>query len=156
MSDAELTHKERRKARKAERALARENEDPPKKKRSAPEAVEAEVPAEEPAAEPTEPTEPTEPEEEPLSHKERRKRRKMEKMEERVDDSGERDPSSAPPGRPQRSPYSVWIGNLAFSTTQELLTKWLEEHDIQGISRVHMPQGARKFEYNKGYVTSLT
>lgn len=153
MSDAELTHKERRKARKAERALARENEDPPKKKRSAPEAVETEVPAEKPAAEPTEPTEP---EEEPLSHKERRKRRKMEKMEERVEHSEERDHSSAPPGRPQRSPYSVWIGNLAFSTTQELLTKWLEEHDIQGISRVHMPQGARKFEYNKGYVASLT
>lgn len=88
---------------------------------------------------------------EAMSHKERRKRRKMEKQAAAsASQSGE---SSAPiPSRPQRSAYSVWIGNLAFSTSADDLTEWLQDQGIEGISRVHMTSGARKFEHNKGYV----
>ena len=88
---------------------------------------------------------------EAISHKERRKRRKMEKQ--AVASASQSTESSAPiPSRPQRSAYSVWIGNLAFSTSADDLTEWLQDQGIEGISRVHMTSGARKFEHNKGYV----
>ena len=88
---------------------------------------------------------------EAISHKERRKRRKMEKQ--AVASASQSTESSAPiPSRPQRSAYSVWIGNLAFSTSADDLTEWLQDQGIEGISRVHMTSGARKFERNKGYV----
>lgn len=88
---------------------------------------------------------------EAISHKERRKRRKIEKQ--AVASASQSTESSAPiPSRPQRSAYSVWIGNLAFSTSADDLTEWLQDQGIEGISRVHMTSGARKFEHNKGYV----
>ena len=88
---------------------------------------------------------------EAISHKERRKRRKMEKQ--AVGSASQSTESSAPiPSRPQRSAYSVWIGNLAFYTSADDLTEWLQDQGIEGISRVHMTSGARKFEHNKGYV----
>ena len=163
MAEEELTNKERRKARKAERAQAREAEAPKKKRRAeseVPDVAAAEEPEEAEAADLSASASADLPaaddEDPPLSHKERRKRRRMEKAEART--SGAHDTPSTPsaPARPKRSPYSVWIGNLAFSTTQEQLTEWLRDHDIEGISRVHMPQGVRKFEYNKGYVACLT
>lgn len=89
-------------------------------------------------------------EEEPLSHKERRKRRKMEKLAVLHGD----DAPARPPARPQRSPFSVWIGNLAFSTSTDDLRAWLREHHIEGVSRVHMTPGARRGEHNKGYVSA--
>lgn len=55
------------------------------------------------------------------------------------------------PSKPQRSPYSVWIGNLAFSTSVEELTEWLQEQGIEGISRVHMISGVRREEHNRGF-----
>ena len=89
---------------------------------------------------------------EAISHKERRKRRKIEKQ--AVASASQSTESSAPiPSRPQRSAYSVWIGNLAFSTSADDLTEWLQDQGIEGISRVHMTSGARKFEHNKGYVS---
>lgn len=163
MAEEELTNKERRKARKAERAQAREAEAPKKKRRADSEVPDAPADEEPEAVDPSTsaPTDlpAADDEDPPLSHKERRKRRRMEKAEARANESF--DAPSAPsapnaPARPKRSPYSVWIGNLAFSTTQEQLTEWLRDHDIEGISRVHMPQGVRKFEYNKGYVLCLT
>ena len=89
---------------------------------------------------------------EAISHKERRKRRKIEKQ--AVASASQSTESSAPiPSRPQRSAYSVWIGNLAFSTSADDLTEWLQDQGIEGISRVHMTSGARKFEHNEGYVS---
>ncbi|WFC96105.1 Nucleolar protein 13 [Malassezia brasiliensis] len=158
MAEEELTNKERRKARKAERAQAREAEAPKKKRRAdsdIPDADAAEEPeaVDPPASAPADLPEAGD-EDPPLSHKERRKRRRMEKAEARASEAFDtQSPPSVPraPARPKRSPYSVWIGNLAFSTTQEQLTEWLRDHNIEGISRVHMPQGVRKFEYNKGF-----
>ena len=144
-----MTNKERRMARKAERTQARESAS---KKRNAAELDSEKVQesADEPeAADALEAPEALD-EDTPLSHKERRKRRKMEKVEARA--AAEPESSRAAPARPKRSPYSVWIGNMAFSTTQDELTAWLTEHGIEGISRVHMPQGARRSEHNKGYV----
>lgn len=86
--------------------------------------------------------------EEALSHKERRKRRKMEKQETRAVQTMQR--------RPQRSPYSVWIGNLTFSTTADDLRTWLADRGIKGVSRVYMTPGARRSDNNKGCVGTLT
>lgn len=91
--------------------------------------------------------EPVKEEVEALSHKERRKRRKIEKQ------MSQHPEGDVPirPSKPQRSPYSVWIGNLAFSTSVEELTEWLQEQGIEGISRVHMISGVRKEEHNRGF-----
>lgn len=140
--EATMTHKERRKARKAEREQARSEQASRKRSMDATAADGAEAHA----------SAPLEHEEEPLSHKERRKRRKMEKSEARAALEAPAASDVRPARvRPQRSAYSVWIGNLSFSTTQEQLTDWLAERNIQGISRVHMPQGPRKYEFNKGF-----
>lgn len=84
---------------------------------------------------------------EAISHKEQRKRRKMEKY---MSQHSEGD-VNLKPSKPQRSPYSVWIGNLAFSTSVEELTEWLQEQGIEGISRVHMISGVRREEHNRGF-----
>lgn len=90
---------------------------------------------------------------EALSHKERRKRRKMEKkgiLPPAGAASGPGAPGKPQEALPERSPWAVWVGNLSFSTTTQRLQAWFEEKGIQGISRVHMPKGAKKFEFNKG------
>lgn len=97
---------------------------------------------------------------EALSHKEQRKRRKLEKkglLPPPAGADGDVDamPSSSHakpqrPDLPERSPYAVWVGNLSFQTNIERLQGWFEERGIQGISRVHMPRGVKKFEQNKG------
>ncbi|CAO1618962.1 unnamed protein product [Parajaminaea phylloscopi] len=150
-----LTNKERRKAKQAEKR--KRNEDGPAEQTSV--ATEAAgQSAVESTAEQTQNTgeEEADAEVEALSHKERRKRRKMEKQ-------GIVPPAAAaaqtdqrpggPPreGLPDRSRYSVWVGNLAFSTTTQRLQAWLHEREIFGISRINMPIGARKHEYNKGF-----
>lgn len=133
-----LTHKERRKARKAENAKRAELGDKRSEKSIAgtPEATEA-LPADAEADD-----------EEPLSHKERRKRRKLEKQ------ATERGDIEAPlPARaeePHRSAFCVWIGNLSFRISVDELKTWLAEHGVEGVSRVNMPRGARRDEENKG------
>lgn len=151
------TNKERRLARKAAKAEAAAAERPEAPKRKDPETeeepaltnkeqrlarkaakkAEAEQPTEEQPAE-------AEGDSAPLSHKEQRKRRKLEKQ------GGSVPPPAAPRAR-TRSEFSVWVGNMSFRTTSEDLRAWLEEHGVEGISRIHMPQGARRDEHNKGY-----
>lgn len=88
-------------------------------------------------------------EEAPLSHKEQRKRRKLEK---RASDSADHaEEEEEAPKRPQRSPFSLWVGNLSFRTTAEELQDFLRENGVSGISRVHMPKGARRGEDNRGF-----
>lgn len=100
-------------------------------------------------------------EEEPLSHKEQRKRRKLEKQLEikrkSLGSAGEAPASAEAKGAvkdekdlPARSKFSVWIGNMSFRTSPQRIQEWLEEREIEGISRVHMPKGVRRGEYNKG------
>lgn len=144
----DLTNKERRMARKAQRQKEMEGNGNTSKKR--PRFLEDEEPdglvsdqAEESRVEHKEP----ENDVEALSHKERRKRRKMEKQMSQYSEGG----APIRPSKPQRSPYSVWIGNLAFSTSVEELTEWLQERGIVGISRVHMVSGVRKEEHNRGF-----
>lgn len=110
---------------------------------------------------------------EAVSHKEMRKRRKMEKQAARhaaAEDGKAMDLGSAGAGargqhalstaasaeqsekaKPARSPFSLWIGNLAFNTSSDRIQSWLRDNGIEGISRVHMPKGARKMEYNRGF-----
>lgn len=101
----------------------------------------------------TEPTEADAEEEEveALSHKEMRKRRKLEKRG-LIEPAEEKKAATAneADALPKRSPYSLWIGNLSFRTSPEKLQEWLEQGGIQGISRVHMPAGAKRGEFNKG------
>lgn len=143
----ELTNKERRKARKLERENKKSRESKKQmmssgdEKETQPEQAENAAPETDDAGE--------EEEEEAISHKERRKRRKMEKQAAKY--GGDRAPARAL-SKPQRSPFCVWIGNLSFSTSTNDLQAWLEEQGIQGISRVHMTSGARRYEHNKGYV----
>ena len=96
---------------------------------------------------------------EPLSHKEQRKRRKLEKQLEKKKQSFGEGEGEAPDSTeavkdekdlPARSPFSVWIGNMSFRTSPQRIQEWLEEHEIQGITRVHMPKGVKRGEYNKG------
>lgn len=88
---------------------------------------------------------------EALSHKEQRKRRRLEKkgllpaLGSAEDGTAERREAL-----PERSPYAIWIGNLSFMTNAQRLQSWLEEKGLQGISRVHMPKGVKKFEQNRG------
>lgn len=92
---------------------------------------------------------------EAISHKERRKRRRMEKQSKR--EHSEETSVDGPRLQEQekkeqrRSQYSLWIGNLSFNTSPQRLQEWLEENSIDGISRIHMPKGARKTEYNRGF-----
>ena len=166
----ELTNKERRIARKAERKKEREELVMKKTQRDSPEKASKKRAKEEtlttnasssldlnehPGMEHKDNNENAQEDKteevEAISHKERRKRRKIEKQ--AVASASQSTESSAPiPSRPQRSAYSVWIGNLAFSTSADDLTEWLQDQGIEGISRVHMTSGARKFEHNKGYV----
>ncbi|KDN36920.1 hypothetical protein K437DRAFT_259972 [Tilletiaria anomala UBC 951] len=104
---------------------------------------------------------------EPLSHKEQRKRRRVEKQQQRSQSSGkvsdlaDKDQTgpvdsvkakpNAKPEVPARSPYSIWIGNLSFRTSPDRIQEWLQEHEIEGISRVYMPKGAKRGEYNRGF-----
>ncbi|CAD6892651.1 unnamed protein product [Tilletia controversa] len=107
---------------------------------------------------------------EALSHKERRKRRRLEKRTASLnanaaatDGASAGTPSSAGPiitsssgqssaSKPApRSQYSIWVGNLAFSTPPEKLQSWLEDRGVAGISRINMPKGARWHEHNKGF-----
>ncbi|WFD43920.1 Nucleolar protein 13 [Malassezia psittaci] len=155
MADAELTNKERRKARKAERAKPQETAPTRKRKTEAESEVQqnADALTEENKRVPETSPAPNaesidEDEEPPLSHKEQRKRRKMEKSLARTQDKSE---PARPLAPPKRSPFSVWIGNLSFTTSSEDLTRWLSDHEITGISRVHMPSGVRSYENNKGF-----
>lgn len=88
---------------------------------------------------------------EALSHKEMRKRRKLEKRG-LLEPAEEKKAATANEAEalPKRSPYSLWIGNLSFRTSPEKLQEWLEQGGIEGISRVHMPAGAKRGEFNKG------
>jgi RNA recognition motif-containing protein len=95
---------------------------------------------------------------EALSHKERRKRRKLEKQSghRTVDneDSEQRMGTTTEErgtAKEKRSPFSLWVGNLSFQTSAPRLQQWFEEKGISGISRVHMPKGIRKMEYNRGF-----
>ncbi|WFC99696.1 Nucleolar protein 13 [Malassezia yamatoensis] len=155
MADAELTNKERRKARKAERAKPQETATTKKRKSEAEPEVQQDADALTEERKEVSETSPApnaesidEDEEPPLSHKELRKRRKMEKSQ--AQKQGQSEPVK-PSGPPKRSPFSVWIGNLSFTITSEDLTRWLSDHDITGISRVHMPSGVRSYENNKGF-----
>lgn len=99
---------------------------------------------------------PEEDEVEALSHKERRKRRKMEKKgllpTSAAGKQGEgQDSQDRQEPLPERSRYAVWVGNLSFQTTTQRLQSWFQEKEIWGITRIHMPKGAKKFEYNKGF-----
>ncbi|KAK0570247.1 Nucleolar protein 13 [Tilletia horrida] len=109
--------------------------------------------------------------EEVLSHKERRKRRRLEKRAASLSanagqDAGKKsvaantgaaptvivESGSSSASKPvPRSQYSIWVGNLAFSTTPQRLQTWFEDKAVAGISRINMPKGARKHEYNKGF-----
>lgn len=88
---------------------------------------------------------------EALSHKEQRKRRRLEKKG-LLPASGSAEDTNAEKREPlpERSPYAIWIGNLSFMTNAQRLQSWLEEKGLQGISRVHMPKGVKKFEQNRG------
>lgn len=152
MSESTLTNKERRMARKAERQQKKEAEHSnealaPSKRRKERDFDEA---AEEPQYDEAPADEVPDEDVEPLSHKEQRKRRKMEKMAEKY---GTMHKEAAAPARPERSPYSVWIGNLSFTTSEDDLRQWLSDHAIEGVSRVHMTPGARRTDHNKGYVS---
>lgn len=106
---------------------------------------------------------------EALSHKERRKRKKLEKAAARSGEAGDGtngQPSNVPawgPNAPNpaaaaaaqakrlpRSNFSIWVGNLSFQTSTDRLKSWLEEQGCEGISRLHMPAGAKRGEHNKG------
>ncbi|PWY98685.1 hypothetical protein BCV70DRAFT_201485 [Testicularia cyperi] len=50
-----------------------------------------------------------------------------------------------------RSGFSVWVGNMSFFTPPEKLVDWFNTRGIDGISRVHMPKGARRAEMNRGF-----
>lgn len=146
-----LTNKERRLARQAE-----------KRKRAKGGDVDADADAGEAddAANAEEEEDLAEPE--AISHKEKRKRRKLEKKgllpmqgEDGQDESGASSAARPPPSSslnalPARSQYSLWVGNMNFMTSPERLQSWFEDKGIEGISRVHMPKGMKKFEQNKG------
>jgi hypothetical protein len=106
---------------------------------------------------------------EALSHKEMRMRRKAEKQAARAGGSTIT-PSAAPPVHPsraaavavannkasldattKRSRYSIWVGNLLFSTSVNRLQEWFEDKGILGISRVNMPPGQKKTDHNRGF-----
>lgn len=105
---------------------------------------------------------------EAISHKERRKRRKLEKKgllpsstdaiedrhhhhQQQTNTAGFSAPtSSSINALPPRSAHALWVGNMNFMTSPQRLQSWFEEKGISGISRVHMPKGAKKFEQNKG------
>lgn len=171
-----LTNKEKRLARKAEKQAARKSgTKDDEKKRKSEEAKgdtqiiinndkETEKAADEGAKEESEEEEDIE----AVSHKERRKRRRLEKQAAKND--GEQkgiqmsnvDASIPITGNRmmenktekesiQRSPFSLWVGNLSFQTSPNRLQEWFEQHDLYGITRVYMPKGARKFEYNRGF-----
>lgn len=100
---------------------------------------------------------------EAISHKERRKRRKLEKKgllpnsQHAANGDGDESATVPPPpssssinALPPRSAHALWVGNMNFMTSSQRLQSWFEEKGISGISRVHMPKGAKKFEQNKG------
>lgn len=143
-----LTNKERRKAKQAEKRkrldLRNTNGGPeqannfaggPQKSQDGEEQEDAEIEA--------------------VSHKARRKRRKLEKKRflpassqgqiARYDEERSRREEHF-----NRSRYSIWVGNLSFSTTIQRLQRWLEEREISGITRIKMSRGVRKHEQNKG------
>ena len=135
-----MTNKERRKALQAEKAAKREEL---KRKRS-----------EDSGSGGADPTSNLEGEgEEVLSHKEARQRRKMEKK--GVSHSPKKAVAAAAAagagaGAPARSAHSVWVGNLSFGTDEGKLRELFAAQGIEGVSRIHMPKGARKFEFNRG------
>ena len=146
----DLTNKEQRMARKAQRQKEREESTNKSKKRSCLDEEEKgqdSVDSNQTDDSTVEHREHESDEVEAISHKEQRKRRKMEKY---MSQHSEGDVNTRP-SKPQRSPYSVWIGNLAFSTSVEELTEWLQEQGIEGISRVHMISGVRREEHNRGF-----
>ena len=147
----DLTNKEQRMARKAQRQKEREENTNKSKKRSCLDEEEKgqdSVDSNQTDDSRVEHREhESDGEVEAISHKEQRKRRKMEKY---MSQHSEGDVNTRP-SKPQRSPYSVWIGNLAFSTSVEELTEWLQEQGIEGISRVHMISGVRREEHNRGF-----
>lgn len=146
----DLTNKEQRMARKAQRQKEREESTNKSKKRSCLDEEEKgqdSVDFNQTDDSRVEHREHESDEVEAISHKEQRKRRKMEKY---MSQHSEGDVNTRP-SKPQRSPYSVWIGNLAFSTSVKELTEWLQEQGIEGISRVHMISGVRREEHNRGF-----
>lgn len=101
-----------------------------------------------------------EPEVPALSHKEKRlaKRRKL---------SGIDDPVIVPvlqksintipgvPGTiigntPSKSAFGIWVGNMAFGTTQKMLLGWFESKGLKEVTRLNMPGGKRPGEANRG------
>lgn len=104
---------------------------------------------------------------EALSHKESRRRRRAEKQAAaRAGGSS----SAAPRVHPsratavavanknassdaaaKRSKYSIWVGNLLFSTSANRLQEWFEDRGVLGISRVNMPPGQKKTDHNRGF-----
>ena len=129
-----MTNKERRKALQAEKAAKREEL---KRKRSEDSGSGGADPTSNPEGE------------EVLSHKEARQRRKMEKK--GVSHSPKKAVAAAAgAGAPARSAHSVWVGNLSFGTDEGKLRELFAAQGIEGVSRIHMPKGARKFEFNRG------
>ncbi|MCO5584933.1 hypothetical protein L7F22_038865 [Adiantum nelumboides] len=164
-----LTNKEKRLARKAEKQAARKSgtKDDEKKRKQEEASLEENV---ETINEEEDEEKDDEEEEdvEALSHKERRKRRKLEKQaakhgEQEEGQTGEGDAFNSTrtntesdnkvekEATTQRSLFSLWVGNLSFQTSPTRLQEWFEQHDLFGITRVYMPKGARKFEYNRGF-----
>lgn len=161
-----LTNKEKRLARKAEKQAARKSgTKDDEKKRKQDDIVEEEAAeiSNEDQKEVEKGDEEEEEDIEAVSHKERRKRRKMEKQaakhgEQEEGQTGEVDAkanseSENKTGKDttQRSLFSLWVGNLSFQTSPTRLQEWFEQHELFGITRVYMPKGARKFEYNRGF-----
>lgn len=163
-----LTNKEKRLARKAEKQAARKSitKDDEQKKRKQEEVKEEDVEISNENHTEGEKDDDGEEEEdiEALSHKEKRKRRKLEKQAAKhgeqeegqtveVDGTTATTSSENKAGKEitQRSPFSLWVGNLSFQTSPNRLQEWFEQHELFGITRVYMPKGARKFEYNRGF-----
>ncbi|PWN34328.1 uncharacterized protein FA14DRAFT_161758 [Meira miltonrushii] len=162
-----LTNKEKRLARKAEKQAARKSgTKDDEKKRKQEDVVEEDVEISDKEHAEGEKADEEEEEEEDIeavSHKERRKRRKMEKQaakhgEQEEGQTGEVDAKANAESEnktvkdaTQRSLFSLWVGNLSFKTSPTRLQEWFEQHELFGITRVYMPKGARKFEYNRGF-----
>jgi len=158
---ARLTNKEQRMARKAEKQAARENRKRGRESKDAERGESgpgasagaggehAQGAAETSYDDGRDTSVAADDEETPLSHKEQRKRRKLEKRAAGSAEHAEEEEEA--PKRPQRSPYCLWVGNLSFRTTAEELQDFLSENGVSGISRVHMPKGARRGEDNRGF-----
>ena len=87
------------------------------------------------------------PEVEVLSRKAARKRRKLEDKAQAAPAEG-----TKPAAAQKKGEHGVWVGNMSFRTSQDMLRDFFSNRACEEIVRINMPGGKRPGELNRGCV----